>query len=112
MKPMKLLLPALFLLTLGLGNIAVGSYKQAQFELVLRELSATKALPEQMHISPLLRIQISKPATERLYQRQQKARGRCDFYRLVVLGGKLFLLLSGALLIGAVSLQLTHRRAG
>lgn len=98
---MKLVIPSAFLLVLGIGNIAVGYYKQAQYDTVVQELSQATFIPDEVRATPLMRIQVSKPATARLYQRQQKAAGRRDFYRLVVLGGKLLLGLSFILLFWA-----------
>ena len=102
-NPMKYVLPGLFLLALGLGNLSVGHFKRLQYEEVLQELSTLELSPKLDNSSPLARIQVAHTTATRVYQRKAKARARRDFYELVLFGGKLFLLLgSVSLCLGAV----------
>ena len=91
---MKLVLPGVFLLVLGIGNISVGTFKGEQYEQVLQELSTTEPGPSLANASPLRRIQLATQTASRLYQRQDKARAKRDFYRLVASGGKVFVIIS------------------
>jgi hypothetical protein len=87
------LLPGIFLLSLGIGNIAVGWYKAEQYEQVLIELSDTRS-PPLINASPLRRIQLANKTLQRSYQRQVKSQARLDFYRLVTYGGEIFVCIS------------------
>lgn len=88
-------MPGIFLLILGIGNLSVGLYKGSQYEDVLLELSAEKSGTALLsNASPMRRIQYEKTTTNRLDERQNKAKARKDFYTLVSLGGKLFIALA------------------
>ena len=106
-RAIKLLVPGLFLLILGLGNLFVGLYKAAEYRAVLADLNPTAAneAPVLVNVSPLRRIQMAKVAETRSYQRRNKAQGRYDFYRLVVFGGQAFISVSVMLLLGSATLR-------
>lgn len=101
-RPARFVLPSLFLLSIGIGNLWVGIEKKDQYDQVLRELSSLRPVSEIINSSPISRIQLSEYTEERLYQRQEKARARIDLYRLVIFNGKVFLILGAlAMVIGA-----------
>ena len=91
-RPMTFLLPGLFLFVLGIGNIWVGSYKGAEYDQVVQELSE-RSTPQNFgsKISPIERIRLSKQSSDRLADRRKKALGRKHFYTLVSIGGKIFI---------------------
>ncbi len=100
---MRFVVPGIFLFVLGVGNILVGTFKGNQYEQVLAELASAGELPALADASPLRRIQLATQTVSRLYQRQDKARAKLDFYRLVASGGRVFVALSFIfLLIGLV----------
>ena len=105
-NPFKFLLPGLFLLLLGIGNISVGVYKGQQYEQVLEELKQRNPRLELVNASPMRRIHFARNTANRLYQRQNKAKQRLDFYRLVALGGTIFLALGIPLLVVGLLLRL------
>lgn len=107
---MQLLLPGLFLLILGAGNIAVGLYKSNQYKLVLDELSADST-PVLVNASPLRRIQLAEQTASRLYQRKNKARARLDFYELITFGGQVFVALSLIFLTASSGLKYLRGRS-
>jgi hypothetical protein len=107
-KPMKFLLPGIFLLALGLGNLSVGAFKGRQYEEVLAELSVMEPTSELVNASPLSRVQLAKTTADRLSERQRKARARRDLYELVSFGGKVLVSISVVLL--ACGLLLHYRR--
>lgn len=107
-KPIKLIVPGLFLLVLGIGNISVGIFKGNQYDLVLEELAHHKPSPALVNASPLRRIQVARTTASRIHQRQQKAGARRHFYRLVTFGGKVFVSLSIIFLL--LALLLTYTR--
>jgi hypothetical protein len=91
---MKFVVPGIFLLILGIGNISVGTFKGDQYEQVLADLSAQEPTIGAADASPLRRIQLATQAASRLYQRQEKAQAKLDFYNLVATGGQVFVALS------------------
>ncbi len=93
-KPARFVVPSIFLLLIGIGNLWVGIEKKDQYDQVLRELASLRPVAEIINTSPISRIQLSEYTEERLYQRQEKARARIDLYRLVIFNGKVFLALS------------------
>lgn len=99
---MKLLIPGLFLLVLGIGNISVGTFKGRQYQEVLDELSVLEPTPGLENASPLRRVQLAKQTETRLYQRQNKAENRLDFYQLVRFGGKVFMVIGALLTIAGL----------
>ena len=97
----KFLLPGFFLLTLGVGNISVGTYKSQQYEEVLADLerlARSSHSKDILSVSPLRRIQLEKTASMRTFQRETQARSRRDLYQMVIFGGKVFLGISSFLL--------------
>ena len=100
-KTMKLVIPGLFLLILGTGNIAVGKFKSRQYQEVLLQLSDLEPSTTLINASPLRRVQIAKRSESRLYQRQTKAKNRRDFYEVVTFGGKVFASISLLFLLPA-----------
>ena len=89
---MKFLLPAIFLLVLGAGNVIVGDYKEYQYQQVYQEL---KELQPTTNIgSTLGRIQSVPQTNDRHQRRQVEANERRNLYRLVAFGGKVFISLS------------------
>ncbi len=91
MRPVKLILPGLFLLTLGAGNVGVGSFKSAEYQQVLEDLSVLDSSAVLQNASPMRRIQVAKVSADRLSARLTKAQHRRDFYNLVTFGGKCFI---------------------
>lgn len=102
---MKLILPGVFLLLLGVGNIWVGSYKADQYREVIEEISLLQATPGLEGASTLRRIQLAEEVSSRHYERLAKARARLDFYQLVTYGGKVFVGLSTVFLLGGLMLS-------
>jgi len=100
----RFFLPGVFLAVLGIGNVLVGLYKEAQYEQVLHGLSSNETILGLQKASPLTRIQLLRQKAHRLYHRRKKALARVDFYRLVIFGGKVFLFLSIPFLVGAAAL--------
>ena len=95
-RPIKFLLPALFLFVLGLGNILVGQYKEWQYTQVYEELSVQEPAPKLPSV--IGRIQAVPQAQDRHLRRQIEATERRNLYRLVAFGGKTFMSLSLVLL--------------
>ena len=108
MKPMKFLLPALFLFVLGVGNIVVGYYKEWQYKQVYDEL--TELEPSPVLSSTLSRLQTTKQTSDRHLQRQLEANERLNLYRLVSFGGKSFIAVS--LVLFALALFARYRAKG
>lgn len=110
----QLLIPGLFLLALGIGNVAVGTFKVSQYVQVISELSAPEpglAL-DFSQTSSLERIRQSQENPDRIRLRQESALARIDFYRLVIFGGKVFVALSIPFLIFALILRLKQLPSG
>lgn len=105
MKAKQILVPAVLLILLGMGNIGVGLYKVRQYDVVVRELEDVPSVPEELRASPLMRVQIAKYATDKGYLRQQRAQTRRDYYRLVVIGGRVFLAIGLVLFAAAAALK-------
>ena len=94
-KPITFILPAVFLLIMGIGNLSIGVYKRSQYESTIRDLSLEKPKTKLLdNASPLRRIEYEKTTANRLNKRQARAKGRRDFYRLVSFGGIFFIALS------------------
>ncbi len=110
-RPMKFLLPGLFLLVLGLGNILVGSFKEHQYLEVYQELSVLEPAPDTARNSALGRIHTAKQTNDRFYRRQAEASDRRTLYRLVHFGGRVFVTLSALLLFLAGVCRLLERSA-
>ena len=90
-RPTKFLIPGVFLIILGLGNIAAGISKVHQHELVLKELEIQQPLASNIeNSSPLRRLQLAEQTAQRIIQRQTEAEDRKAFYNLVAFGGKVF----------------------
>lgn len=89
-KPIKFLIPAIFLFVLGIGNIAVGSIKQAQFIQAYNELAELAPIDQEIESSALNRIQSIKQTKERHIEKKLEAKERNHFYGLVAYGGKVF----------------------
>lgn len=93
-SPFVFILPGLFLFTLGLGNIGVGSYKADQYQQVVSELELRAPLSSSLvNSSPLRRIKLAEASAHRIFQRRNEAQNRIAFYNLVSFGGKVFILL-------------------
>lgn len=93
------LLPFLFTLILGLGNLVIGKYKTIQYAEVLNEISGssdpdtiTALSTEEM--SPMQRLKYSGDKTAKVYAMIRKAERRRDMYQMVTYGGKIFLAFS------------------
>ena len=96
-KATKYLVPGVFLLTLGLGNIVVGQYKSSQYQEILAEISAQDEIRNQVTAeitSSFRRLKMSSPAQEKLNQKIKSSKQRLSFYQLVKLGGVFFIMLS------------------
>lgn len=99
LKAIKLFLPAIFLLVLGLGNIAVGSFKQQQYEDVLKELRLGPSDIALVNVSPMRRIQMNRHSEDRNVDRLKQAQVRRDLYHLVILGGTSMVAVGSMLLL-------------
>jgi hypothetical protein len=108
-KPVKLILPGVFLLTLGAGNFGVGSFKGREYHQVLEDLSVLESSAIIQNASPMRRIQLAKVSADRLSARLAKAQHRRDFYNLVEFGGKCIIALSFALLLPGLILTFRSR---
>jgi hypothetical protein len=109
MKAVKLILPGLFLLTLGAGNFGVGSFKSREYQQVLQDLSVLESSAVIKNASPLRRVQVAKVSADRLSARLSKAQHRRDFYNLVQFGGKCIIALSFVFLLPGLILSLRGR---
>ena len=97
-SPIKFILPGLFLLVLGAGNIYIGSSKVNEYQNVLIELE--KQQPSNFkNTSPLKRLRLAEQSTDRIFQRIGEAKDRISFYTLVVFGGKCFFAIGVVLLL-------------
>lgn len=97
----RLLVPALFLLVLGAGNILVGTFKVRQYDEVYSELATLEPAAEPLPGSALMRIHTMRRVTDRLERRRYEVEDRRNLYLLVVFGGKIFIALSTVLLLVA-----------
>lgn len=109
-KPMKLLLPGVFLFVLGFGNIFVGSFKGRQYEQILEQLKVIEPSSSFVDSSPLKRMQESQRALSRLSNQIDKAKARIEFYQFINLGGTIMTLLS-FVLIGASAVLYYYQSA-
>lgn len=98
LRHQQFLLPAIFFLVLGLGNVGVGMYRTSQYDGVVEQLSGSQTRRLES-ASALGRLRLAGQARDRDELRRQRARVKRDFYEFVIFGGKVFLLLS-ALLFG------------
>ena len=99
MNPLKLLIPALFLIVLGVGNMLVGHFKLQQYDQLLSELDAQEIEEEQKDLSPLQRLKYASDSSPKLLALRQKAEARRDLYQLVSYSGKIFLAFSMLFLV-------------
>ena len=106
LQPQKIIVPGIFLLLLGVGNIYVGIERGTLAQAALSELSGLEPLPKLVSSSPLMRLQLKELSTEKLYQKRKAALSRITFYRLVELGGRVFVMLSLICLLAGVSARL------
>lgn len=106
-RPMKFLLPALFLFVLGVGNVWVGQYKEWQYKQVYDELSELQ--PASNINSTLGRIQSVPQTKDRHRRRQMEANERRNLYRLVAFGGKAFISLSLMLFALSAAARYLHQ---
>lgn len=106
----RLVMPSLFLLVLGAGNIGVGTYKSYQYQDVLDALSLQEPQASLITTSPLRRLQLERLAADRSYHRQEQATAKRDFYRLVSFGGEVFVALSILLLLIEAILRFTPKK--
>jgi hypothetical protein len=100
-KPVTFWLPGVFLFLLGLGNTVVGVMKAEQFDQVLRELVFAKQYKEEVSSSPLMRMQLARKLTDKLFDEYSTYQERKRFYQTVAFGGKVVMSLSLVLFIGA-----------
>ena len=100
-KPVTFWLPGVFLLILGLGNTVVGVMKAEQFDQVLRELVSAKQYKEEVSSSPLMRMQLARKLSDKLFDEYSTYQERKRFYQTVAFGGKVAMSLSLVLFIGA-----------
>ncbi len=93
---------------LGIGNILLGSFKYEQYEEVLllnREELVNSNLKQTNNfskLSPLQRLKNTENSSSRLLALVRKAEARRDLYSLVIYGGKVFLIFSILLIVGAI----------
>ena len=100
-RPVTFWLPGVFLLILGLGNTVVGVMKAEQFDQVLRELVSAKQYKEEVSSSPLMRMQLARKLSDKLFDEYSQYQERKRFYQTVAFGGKVVMSLSLVLFIGA-----------
>ena len=84
---------------LGAANVLFGTSKISHYEVVLSKASAELATPEEITKTPFFDQSLSLDRQQAYINR---IRARIAFYGFVVLGGKTFLAISGALLLGAL----------
>ncbi|OVE80326.1 hypothetical protein BVY02_00545 [bacterium J17] len=111
-KPaLTFLMPGVFLMLLGIGNISVGTFKGDEYQAVIDELAELSPTAALINASPLERIQLSNESIAKNYQRQRKAKARRNFYRLVTFGGQVFIAISLFLLLIGGVLHYLHLRS-
>lgn len=92
----RFVIPCIFLLALGVGNVTVGTFKYEQYDEIVKELeSRPKTQYSDLNISPLLRLKSTIDSPPRLLAQEKKAQARRDFYQVVQFGGRVFLALGG-----------------
>ncbi len=101
---MKLLLPAIFLLVLGIGNLWVGYFKERQYELVYEELRKLESSTSSS--TPINTPETNQNIAERHARRKREVEERQGFYSLVSFGGKAICSLSLLLFTAAIASQL------
>lgn len=95
-RTLRLLVPSLFLLVLGVGNLIVGQYKYSQYSELLVELEKQITTEPPKNLSPLQKLQYANQYSPKSVALKNKAGARRDFYTLVSFSGKIFLALSAA----------------
>lgn len=112
MKANRLLIPGLFLLILGLGNIAVGELKYSQYKEVIKELKNSTYTEgnEMLKASPLRRLQLEQERANRTDERLQKSKARASLYFLVRSGGQIFLAISSGFIVVGLYLLKSNKR--
>lgn len=110
----RLLLPGCIFLLLGFGNVAVGSYKRAEYERELQKLKVLSPSVEAKQLPPLERLALMKEEAlseqpDPIVDAYAKAIQRKQFYQLITYGGQLLLGLSLLLLGVSGTLRLLHR---
>jgi len=100
-RPVTFWLPGVFLLLLGLGNTVVGVMKAEQFDQVLKELVSAQQYKEDVSSSPLMRMQLARKLSDKLFDEYSGYQERKRFYQTVAFGGKIAMSLSLVLFIGA-----------
>ena len=100
-RPVTFWLPGVFLFVLGLGNVVVGVMKAEQFDQVLRELVSAKQYKEEVSSSPLMRMQLARKLSDKLFDEYSTYQERKRFYQTVAFGGKVVMSLSLIMFIGA-----------
>lgn len=91
----RFIIPGLFLLALGIGNMIVGQFKYEQYDEILKELEAQDQFTnDEDRPSPLQRLKSTIDTNPHSLALIQKAQARRDFYQLVRFGGRVFLSLS------------------
>lgn len=109
-KASGVLLPGLFLLILGFGNLMVGYSKQGDYQDVLAKLAEHQPRLETQDLSALSRIQTERQSAFLLSERRQQTSTKLGFYRLVILGGKVMIALSIPFLLLSIILRLRKGR--
>lgn len=97
-KPIKLQIGvALFLLLLGIGNLFFGQYKMHQYSKMYQE--ATREIYQVSDVKKSIPMFDSSPNITMQLQYITKLKSRLEFYNFVILGGKLFLAISGVIFL-------------
>lgn len=104
-KIFHFLVPALFLLALGMGNMIVGHYKYQQYTEIMIDLDKKEIKEEPKNLSPLQKLRFASDSSPKLLALKQKAEARRDFYQLVSFSGKIFLAISALFFIATLSLK-------
>ena len=99
LHPARFLVPTIFLVVLGVGNIFVGTFKFEQYQQVVHELEEIRPALDLLETSPMKRIHLAEQAETNLFKQRERAKARLDLYGMVIFTGQLFLGLSGIVLI-------------
>ena len=101
-KPIRLLIPAIFLVVLGVGNVLVGHFKYQQYNEMLNELNSENNFEKTENLSPLQRLKYTSNSSTKVISLKQKAEARRELYQLVSYSGKIFLTISTLFFVASI----------
>ncbi len=111
-RPMTFLLPGIFLLILGLGNVSIGIYKSNQYKKVIKDLtkfSDQETASMLINATPTTKIQITQKKQERFLDLIKKALVKKDFYEFFIKGGTMFIILSGICFLISIIIKINTK---